>query len=378
VLSDLFTAGVITESQLRERLLRLGYLPADAELLVEAAKLRLAPIQRRLPQASIERGYVAGVLDRAGAFSALKALNYSDAAANTILDTLEQENPEAFGLPPEQRIRQLSPGVLEDLVIAGLITTEQMRTRLIALGLSELDAQLLTDRAAQLAAPPVRILNQNAIERAYLAAIIDRTGALERLALLDLSPQDAELVISTLESEHPEVFNPSAITSTRLPSITTLAAAVQNGIITEDEYFARAVEIGYSAPDAAVYLALATRAERKSTTGLSAGQIINAYGGGFISWGEGLGRLSQRGYSDPDAVLLLRMEKDAIPNTDIWVQLLQGAISPFDALSQLMNANYNDQDILGAFASLPPGQLGAMGIDLTTLEQFLAGTPGGA
>lgn len=377
VLSDLFTAGVITEQGLRERLLKLGYIPADADLLVEAAKLRLAPIERRLPQASIERGYLAGVLDRAGAFSALKELNYSDKAANTILDTLEAENPGTFGLPTAERTKQLSPGVLEDLVVAGLITTETMLERLVELNFTPQDAQLLTDRAAQLAAPPVRVLNQSAVERAYLAGIIDRTGAMTRLELLDLSEQDAELILATLEHEHPEVFNPSAITSTRLPSITTLAGAVQNGIISEDEYFTRAVEIGYSAPDAAVYLALATRAERKSTTGLSAGQIVNAYGKGFLSWGEALGRLSQRGYSDPDAILLLRMEKDAIANTDVWVQLLQGAISPFDALSQLMDAHYNDQDILGAFGSLSPGTLSAMGIDLGTLQQFLAGTPGG-
>ncbi len=377
VLSDLFTAGVITEAALRDRLHKLGYLPTDADLLVEAAKLRLAPIERRLPQASVERGYLAGVLDRAGAFGALRALGYSEASANTILDTLEAENPAAFGLPAPERIKQLGPSVLEDLVIAGLITTDTMRERLLELNFTPGDAQLLTDRAAQLAAPPVRVLNQSAIERAYLAGIIDRTGALGRLALLDLTPEDALLIISTLEQEHPEVFNPSAITSTRLPSITTLAAAVQNEIITEDEYFTRAVEIGYSPTDAAVYLALATRAERKSTTALSPSQLINAYGGGFLSWGEALGRLSQKGYSDPDAVLLLRMEKDAIPNTDIWVQLLQGAISPFDALSQLLNARYNDQDILGAFANLTPGQLGAMGVDLTTLEQFLAETPGG-
>ncbi len=377
ILSDLFTAGVVTEAELRERLLRLGYIPTDADLLVEAAKLRLQPIERRLPQTSIERGYIAGVLDREGAFGALDALGYSEPSANTILDTLEAENPEAFGLPPEIRIKQLSPGVLEDLVIAGLITTDVMRERLLELNFTPGDAQLLTDRAAQLAAPPVRILNQSAIERAYLAAIIDRTGALARLALLDLAPEDAELIISTLEQEHPEVFNPSAITSTRLPSITTLAGAVQNGIITENEYFTRAVEIGYSPTDAAVYLALATRAERKSTTGLSPSQLVNAYGAGFLSWGEALGRLSQRGYSDPDAILLLRMEKDAIVNTDIWVQLLQGAISPFDALSQLLNAKYNDQDVLGAFASLSPGQLAAMQIDLSTLEQFLGATPGG-
>jgi hypothetical protein len=93
---------------------------------------------------------------------------------------------------------------------------------------------------------------------------------------------------------------------------------------------------------------------------------------------ESLNRIVGFGYSDSDAVLLLRIEKDLIELSDVWNDLLSGTIGPFDAISQLTAAKYADEDILNAFATLTPGQLAGMNINLDDLRGALAQLPGGA
>jgi hypothetical protein len=248
---------------------------------------------------------------------------------------------------------------------------------LIALDYTEGDADLLTTRALQIAAPPVRILTRTDITRAYLIGVIDRTTALERLIGMDFEPEDAERIITLVEAENPQVFDPDLLQSTRLPSIGALTLAVKNGIITEDEFFIKAQELGFLIQDAAMYLSLATINERKSTRTLNASQVGQAYDAGFLDRGPALTRLHQMGYGDEDGTLLLRIRKDFIENTDIWYQLLAFNLDPFAAIAQLVNAKYSDQDILDAFVSLPPVTLAAMGIDIPGLADALGATPGG-
>jgi hypothetical protein len=377
-LADLFTSDTITLDQLRTRLQGLGYSPEDAALLTEAARVRMLPQERKLPQGSIERGYLAGVLTREQAKKALVSIGYSEASADVLLTTLENENPDVFGGEEPVRLQKLSAGVLEDLVIGGQIDAATMRERLGALGYTQADADLLTERAVQLATPPVRILSQSTIERAYIAGILDQTQALEKLLEADFTPEEAATIVATVEAENPAVFNPELVQVFRAPSISALAVAVSDGIISEDDYRARAAEIGYRPPDIDLYLALAGRTQRKGTVALSTSQIVNAYGAGYLPWGTALSRLGQRGYDDQDATLLLRLEKDLIENTDVWNQLLTGGIGPFDAIAQLMSANYADADILSAFEGLGPLTLAQMELDLNVLAQILKETPGGA
>jgi hypothetical protein len=153
--------------------------------------------------------------------------------------------------------------------------------------------------------------------------------------------------------------------------------AVRDGLISEDEYFLKAQELGFLPRDAAMYLAIATKNERKATKILNASQVGQAYDAGLLSRGISLTRMSQLGYGDEDATLLLRIRKDFVVNTDIWDQLLLGNLDAFDAIAQLVNANYNDQDIVDAFADLGPARLAALGIDIRELSETLGEIPGG-
>jgi hypothetical protein len=377
-LAELVVSGLMTPEAMKERLLNLNFSEEDATLLSDAARLRAGAQDRQLPQRSIERAYLAGVIDRETASSLLIGLGYTSETAAIVLDTVENENPETFGQTPEERAKVLTPGVLEDLVIGGLLTPEEMTARLVDLGYTEDDAALLTERATQFLAEPVRLPSQSTIERAYLVGVLDRAGALAKLEELDFTPEAAADILDIVEREHPEVFNPELVQSIRLPSISALVTATHQGIISIDQYYAKTQELGYRPQDAEMYLSLVGLTAIKSSKTLSAAQTVNAYGAGLVPRGEGLARLHTLGYNDTDSTLLLRMEKDFIELTDTWDQLLRGNLDPFAAIAQLVSANYADQDILDAFASLSPSTLAAMGVNLQELQGALALTPGGA
>jgi len=376
-LSDLVLLGLITPAQMSARLQDVGYTVDDANLLSEAARLRAQPGPRQLSDAAIQAAYMAGVITRATASDQLASNGYSAAQAGELLDTLEAKNPTAFGLPAQQRVKQLSPSDLQDLFLRDLLSVDQYAARLADLGLSDADVQLEVARAQQLKAPGNRTLTQSAIERAYLAGVYDRQTAFDRLVAQDFSEEDANTILDTIEAQNPAAFTPGLIQSTRQPSITTLVSALQNGVIDEQTYYARAQELGYQTTDAQMYLSLATNQVKKSTVTLSASEIRTAYGQGLMTRGVALDRLTTRGYSNDDATLLLRMTKDFIQGTDTWDQLLSGNLAAFDAVSALVNAHYSDNDIIDAFAALPASTLAALQLDLGALKETLAAIPGG-
>jgi hypothetical protein len=376
--TDLLTVGLITSEQMRAGLLEIGYTEADAALLVQASVAKLQAPNKLLSQDQVGRAYLAGVFTRPQAEAGLKSLQFSDAQVKTILDTLEKENPDTFGQTPAQRALLLSPGTLSDLYIKNLITAEELHSRLIALGVNEIDAGLLKDRADELKRPAVRVLTPALIQRAYLAGILDRVQAKRKLVELEYSEENAELILSTIESENPGAFQPGLIQSLRAPSIQALVSAVSNTIITEDEYFSRAVEIGWAPTDAAMFLLLGKSNERKGSKALSLSQLLTAYNKGLMPRGEALSRISSLGYADADAILLLRMEKDLIELTDTWNQIMSLSLPVSDGINALIELHYSDEDIYNAFASLSPGQLTVLGVELTSLSQFLQAVPGGA
>jgi len=377
-LNDLALAGIITPQQFEARLIEIGYTSSDAALLTSSLRANLERVQRPLSQSTIERAYLAGVFDRGGAELALSALGFGPDQVEVILNTLEREEAGTFALPPEERGRLLSVGTLQDLYLQGLIDEGTLQTRLEGLGLTAADAALLTQEAVNLAAGVGQPLNLSLIERAYLVGVLDRTRAAEKLAELEYSPEDVENILITIELENPASFSPGLIQSLRLPTIGALIQAVQNGIISPDEFIGRAAEIGYTPEDASLYLALAVQAERKGTKTLTQSQAVNAYGAGLISRGEALQRLYGLGYNDYDANLLLRLEKDFIELTETWQSFQAGQIDPFDVLAALTDAHYSDEDILAAFGTVPPAVLSGYDLTLESIRAALAQIPGGA
>jgi len=377
-LADLVALELLTPAQMAARLVEVGYTEADAALLAEAARLRSQPAERVLSQSTIERAYVAGVVDRAGALDLLTGAGFMIDQANLVLDSVEQQNPETFGLPVPERIRQLSPAALEDLYLSGLQTEAEYRARLAGLGFLPGDVDLQIARSNLLLTPPPRQLTQSSIERAYLAGVFDRDTAYSKLVVADFTPADANTILDTIEAANPAAFSPGLVQSSRVPSISTLAGALQNKVIDLDTFLARAQEIGYSSADAQLYATLSQNTERKAAKTLSVSQILAAYEKGIMPRGTALDRIMAQGYANDDALLLLRIQKESIVSTDTWDSLLSGAITAFDAMAALVNDRYSDQDIIDAFGSVSPDLLAVWGVQVEQIRAALAAIPGGA
>lgn len=376
-LAGLLAVGLITADQMNTRLVALGYAQADADLLTQAAVIQTQAAVRKLPQASIENAYVAGVLTRAQANQYLLDLGFDAASAKVILDADEASNKGVFKQGPAARSLTLTAGTLSDLLILGIITPDVMKTDLVALGYGASDADLLVARSQSLATPLPRVLTADNIRQAYLYGVITRDQANQKLLDLDYSQADADTLLDTLEAAYPQVFHPDLVQSVRAPSISALATAVYNGIITEQEFYARAQEIGYAPEDAKLYLRPVVNGAAKPTVTLSASQILAAYDAGLFDYATALTRLEALGYNEADTIILIRTRKDQIKNGDAWFSLMNGSISPDNAIAQLIAAGYSDNDIYNAFASLAPSVLAAMGINLAELKAALALTPGG-
>lgn len=377
VLSELVFYGLMTQPQMHDRLVALNYSDADATLLAQAAAIRAQPKPTPLPSGTIDNAYRSGVIDRTAAVLFYEQLGYTEVNANLTVDTIEAKYPADFGAPPEVRIKTLSEATLIALDVNGIITDAELTARLQALNYLPSDITLVINRVAQMKAPPVKVLTEATVLQAYLVGVLTRDQVIARLVEMKFTAADAETTVTTFEQSNPAVFNPQLVQVVRSPSITALVTAALNTLITEAEYYARAAELGYTPDDAALFLALATRNPRKSTTQLSVSNITSAYGAGFYSFGQAQTLLATRGYSDEDSTILLRLSKDVIQDTTTWYALLGGKLDFPSALTALVNAKYNDKDIVAAFGTLPAATLTALGVNLQDLASFLAQFPGG-
>lgn len=351
-LTDLVVAGLITPVDMQARLLAAGFTDSDSRLLSELARLEAAGIRKPLSQATVERAYLSHVLTRDLAMARLTELGLDEQSATIVLNTVERENPAEFGAAVAEAPRKLPLGVIAAAVLSGLLTDTEYQLRAVELGYLAEDAALVLAVARQEQATRPRQAGQGTIERAYILQVLDRTQAAAKLVEIGFSPEDTETILLSVERDNPAVFAPSTVQAVRQPGPGALVEAFRNDIITELEYFARMLEIGYAHDAAAIYLSLATVAERKSLKRLSDAKILDLYGRHIFTNGETLARLEQNGYNDVDAGLLMRLERSGIEDSQVWNDFLAGLITVGDMIQQLLNLGFTQIEIDNAIANI--------------------------
>jgi len=368
---DAWSNNILSDAEVMHWLTQSGYDTATAQILLDTWKAQQQPAFMRLNKGTILGAYIEGILTKAQAREKLLQIGFRAEDADLEIALVEARNPEAFGRAARPRARELTPGVLSSLVAAGLISPDEMRERLIALGYASEDATLLASAAAQRLIEQPEPLTQATVERAYITGVLNRDQAMQRLTALDFTAESAAVILDTVERENPEAFHPELVTTLRVPSITSLAQAVANGIITEQEFYNRAAELGFRTEDARIYLALAITSPRKSTRSLSASQIANAYGAGIFPHALARQKLIEQGYSDYDAGVILRLEKPAVSEDDTWLAFLSGQIDAITAIQTLIANRYAIEDIRAALHALRPDVIDALSLNLAELDAFL-------
>lgn len=336
---------VISEAEARHWLSEQGYAAADIDLLVATWKAELEPPFVRLNRGTIVGAYVEHVLTRAQAAAKLQAVGFAQVDAALELDLAEARNPEKFGreVPPTKKT--LTAGALAELLIEDLITPAEMRRRLIEQGVEEVDAQLLVRAALLRKEEEPRPLSQFSVERAYIAGILTRQQAFDHLVAIDFTPEDAALILNTVEEENPAVFDPNSIQVFTLPSAGALVQALADGIIDEIQFFARMLEIGYDRAAADIYKQIALREPPRRDRTLTVAQITEAYARAFIPYGEALARIAAQGYTNQDALLELRLRSNVIKDQEPWKMWLAGRLDPESAIEQLLSMGFTDAEI---------------------------------
>ncbi len=352
---DAWEENVLSDAEVTHWLGQEGFEQTEVDLLLRTWKAQVEPPFRKLNKGTVVEAYIAAVLTREQAYGKLTDIGLSPEDARLELDLAEARAPELFGKPQRAGTKQLTPGVLEELLAADLITASIMEEELVSLGFTAADASLLTQLAVQKAAGEPRPLSQITVERAYIAGVLTRQQAHDKLIELDFPEENVENILRTVEQENPAVFAPETVQAIRLPSTSALQEAVRAGIITEAEFFARMAELGFTANVARMYLTLATRQERKGSKQLTVSQIANAYQRDFFDRATSLTRLVNLGYSDADAQIILRFEKSGIEETDVWKAMVAGLLDPVDAYAQLLSMGFTPGEIEKALAELGAG-----------------------
>ncbi|MFZ1060741.1 MAG: hypothetical protein WAP47_16280 [Candidatus Rokuibacteriota bacterium] len=194
-LSDLLSAAFITPDDMLARLVVLGYEQADAELLTAAAVLRAEKEPRPLTQSVVERAYVAGVIDRARALAQLVDLDFTPAAAETILETIEAENPVVFAPESVQALRVPSTSALVEALRSGIIDEAAYFARMTEAGFDRATSDMYLNLAIRSERKKEKTLTAAQILEAYSRDFINRAQGMSRLTSMGYGEADATMLL---------------------------------------------------------------------------------------------------------------------------------------------------------------------------------------
>ena len=194
----------ITRDNALARLTAMGYLPEDAELVVGS-------VERQLERTLVERLLEQALLTRAEALDRLVKAGWSSADADLIVRSCEQKMAEeaAEPEPEETPSRELSRTLVEKFLREKLLSRDQALDRLVRAGFTPGDAELIVlsverKLAAEAEPPPPptpRELERALVERLMREGLLSRAQALERLIRVGFTPGDAELIVTSVEGK---------------------------------------------------------------------------------------------------------------------------------------------------------------------------------
>ena len=353
-LRSAWESNVLSDPEVRHYLQVARFQDPEIDVILAEWKAEIEPKFAKLNKGTITGAYVEGILDRPTAARKLEAIGLTADDARLELDLAEVRHQDAFQAAKPKPAKTLSYSALVSLAEVGLVTPEEMVARLVEGGYTQADAELLTQSAAISMRTKARPLTQGMVEEAYVLGVLDRTRTAARLADLGFGAEDVETILLTVERANPSVFAPETVQSIRMPSVAVIVEAFRTGILTDVEYYARMAELGYTQDSASLYAVVATKEERKRTKTLTASQVAEAYERDFIKHGEAMRRLTEQGYNELDASMMLRFKKSGIEETDTWQAARAGLVSWDNAIEQLMGQGFTLEEISAAIEALPP------------------------
>jgi len=220
---------------------------------------------------------------------------------------------------------------------------------------SEQDRQNLADLFfADIGASILEASNELLLN-AYVFGLVSRDDLATRLEARGLNPEDTELAIRTTELENPSVFGEFVGRFLRQPTISQLTVALQREIIDEDQFRTRLEEQGYTLDAIELYVENATYQAPSEPRELTTAQVLNLYDAEKFTRSEAKERLVKIGYRDDDADLLIELEAQTPLDTEVGQAYVAGLIEQGNAAIILADYGFEQQAIDDFFADNPVG-----------------------
>lgn len=196
---EMLHRGIIDEDDLRLLLRALDVMPYWRDKLIQLS-------YRPLTRVDVRRMYRLGVLDEDGVYKAYRDLGYNEENAKRMTEfTIRYETKETEDELSD--IRNLTRSVLENAYIRGILTYDELISRLEDLGYVREDAELLAElaearRLSSLKPSTADVLSKelhDLILRAYQRGAISREEAVDNLRNLGYDEDEAEAEISVID-----------------------------------------------------------------------------------------------------------------------------------------------------------------------------------
>ena len=291
ILEDL-KDGIISESEALDRLIRIGITHEKAELLVRLTIARKRVERReRIDKSDIRLLLINGLISSDEAKSLLVTLGYSEKFADLLVTIWKSEKT--------QRMRDLTTSQITRLYSYGLITREQAKKMLIALGYDDYESELLLSLEDQKAMQELIELQQKVILLEFRYGRIDKETAIRELVNLGITHEKAELLVSL------EEFRKRTDTA-RMPSKSDIEEFFKAGLISEETTRLWLQRLGYDPETISLYIQKWKLEVEPKSRELSYSQVLRAYRVGVIDREMAKSFLIDIGYTSDEAELIIR------------------------------------------------------------------------
>ena len=352
---QLYASRTIAKPEAVAYLIKTDLEPEQAELLLSGWEAADAPEPLRINQATIREAFTDGVLSRAAAKERLVTVGYLTDEAELLIRTWETEVAPAEPVPGPRGAGALSLSVLSQFGAAGLIGESAMAAR------PEFEIYSTEDRAKLItlifSAPTIGAteLSESVLVEAYRFAILSRDDLRERLAERGLSESDVTLALEVIDAQIGEGREGEITGTVKRPSVGSLQLALQRGLIEEGYFKSQLLELGFNADAVQIYLFNAQYQAPARPRDLPRATVMALYRDQDIGRADTQYRLVKLGYTVNDAQLLIKNERLAPVDTEVGEAYLAGLMFAVDARVWFEEFGFTVEVIDNFFAEFPPG-----------------------
>lgn len=315
--------GFLSTSEVEKRLVERGYNQSDARLIIQ---LSIEKDKVQLKTSHILEAFLYDTISEEEAINKLKQLNATEAFIAINIPNYKKRK--------EEFIQKPTPAIIALWYSNSIINKEDAEDKLMEFGYTEENAELFIKN---LDIGFKRELSEQAINAAYINDVVTQDKALELYRKTGLSSENARIVLDTqdkLKSKLAAKISP-----------TTLVTAARNGLLTESELREKLFNLGFNEYDVELYIALARQKINETSIPVSKADILKFYRLGLLNRFDALTALEVKGFDLEWGNLLLMAEKRDIKQTEIHQAVLNGDLTPDDAISILLSEGFTDREI---------------------------------